>query len=52
MHPLFYQDVDQQKYTIRINEYDGKYIVFVAHKIVFDAQQPATKGEQEKEDVQ
>jgi len=51
MTPLNYQDGDQKKYTIRINEYDGKYIVFVPSKVMFDATQPATKAEQIKEDV-
>ena len=51
MRPLKYQDADQNTYTIRIHEYEGKYIVFVAHKVVYDAKQPATKAEQRKEDI-
>ncbi|MEI8008319.1 MAG: hypothetical protein WCI00_02510 [bacterium] len=51
MYPLHYQDADQNRYTLRIHEYEGKYIVFAAHKIVYDVQQLATKGEQRKEDV-
>ena len=51
MYPLHYQDADQNTYTIRIHEYEGKYIVFAAHKVIYDAQQPATKGEQRKEDI-
>jgi len=51
MHPLNYQDTDERKYTVRIHEYEGKYIVFAAHKTMYNATQPATKGEQRKEDV-
>ena len=51
MRPLKYQDADQNTHTIRIHEYEGKYIVFVAHKVVYDAKQPATKWEQRKEDI-
>jgi len=51
MRPLNYQDAEAKKYTIRIHEYEGKYIVFTANKIVYDATLPATKGEQKKEDI-
>lgn len=51
MRPLNYQDAEEKKSTIRIHEYDGKYIVFSAYKTVFDAEQPATKWEQRKEDI-
>jgi hypothetical protein len=43
MRPLNYQDADEKKYTVRIHEYEGKYIVFAAHKILYNASQPATK---------
>jgi hypothetical protein len=51
MHPLNYRKGDEYAYTIRINEYDWKYIVFPSYKILFDAIHPATRGEQRKEDV-
>ncbi len=51
MRPLNYQDADEKKYTVRIHEYEGKYIVFAAHKMLYNASQPATKWEQKKEDV-
>lgn len=43
MRPLNYQDADEKRYTVRIHEYEGKYIVFAAHKILYNASQPATK---------
>lgn len=51
MTPLQYQDADKQRRSARIYSYEGKYIVFVAHKTVFDTLQPATKWEQRKADV-
>lgn len=51
MRPLNYQDAEEKKSTIRIHEYDGKYIVFSAYKTIFDAEQPVTKWEQRKEDI-
>jgi hypothetical protein len=51
MRPLNYQDAEEKKYTIRIHEYEGKYIVFATNKVAYDTKQPATKGEQKKEDV-
>lgn len=53
MRPLKYNSDETQKQSIRINEYDGRYVVFTPNKTAYKVEDPskATKWEQRKKDV-